>query len=259
VSVDDPIEMHLDHLLVAHNGSPREIRRTLAEVEAHLLDASAEAEARGLSPADARAEAVRRIGPPEAAVGPPALTLRLTGALRRQLVLAGLLIGGVAGVAVGVAGAFALAIKALWGAGGIATAFPTGSYTAADCERWRSAYPSARDCLTAMTADHADDFLRNAVLAAVLGVVALLIRVWLRRRWSERRLSTALPSGVEWLAGAVLAAVAGAGLLVLGLDAVLTTQANGAGQPLSLALAALFAAAFFAAQARQRGWSASLR
>ncbi len=259
MSVEDPIEAHLDQLLVAHNGTPREIRRTLAEVEAHLLDATADAEARGLSPADARAEAVRRMGPPAAAIGRPSVTLRLTGALRRRLVLSVLLIGGIAGIAVGAAGAFAVAIKGLWGADAIATAFPTGSYTAADCDRWRAGYPSARDCLTAMTADHADDFLRNTVLAAVLGVGALLVYAWLRRRWSERELGAALPAGVEWLAGAALASVAAAGLLLVAVDAVLTTRANGAGQPLSLALAALLAAAFFVARARQRGWTASLR
>ena len=46
-------------------------------------------------------------------------------------------------------------------------------------------------------------------------------------------------------------------LLAQGLGDVLTTQANGAAQPLSLALAALLAAAYFAARARRSGWGAA--
>ena len=38
----DPIEDYLDRLLVSLSGSPRQVRHTLAEVEAHLRDAVAE-------------------------------------------------------------------------------------------------------------------------------------------------------------------------------------------------------------------------
>ena len=38
----DAVEDYLDRLLVALNGSPRQVRHNLAEVEAHLHDAVAE-------------------------------------------------------------------------------------------------------------------------------------------------------------------------------------------------------------------------
>lgn len=50
-------------------------------------------------------------------------------------------------------------VRAIWGDRAIATSFPTGSYTAADCARWLSNDPGAYDCVTAMTADHAAEFV----------------------------------------------------------------------------------------------------
>ena len=44
----DIIEDYLDRLLVSLTGSPRQIRHTLAEVEAHLREAVAEGVAAGL-------------------------------------------------------------------------------------------------------------------------------------------------------------------------------------------------------------------
>jgi hypothetical protein len=85
VLVDDPLEVYLDRLLVAATGTPREIRRALAEAELHLHESAAELEASGLSYDDARAEAVRRMGPVEAAVDPEPVTHRVTPALRRLL------------------------------------------------------------------------------------------------------------------------------------------------------------------------------
>jgi hypothetical protein len=256
VTDDDPIEAYLDRLLPALSGTPREIRRTLSEAEAHLHDSAAALQAGGLDAEHARAEAVRRMGPVEAAAPP---TLRLTRALRRRLALSALQIGGIAGLAIGIAGLLGRAAEALWGARAIATPFPPGSYSAADCHRWQDGYPAAHDCIAAMTADHADDFLRSAAGAALLGVLALILHARLRRRWGGPQVAAALPAGADLLAGAGLAALVAAGLLVNGLDAVLTTRAQGAGQSFSLAAAALLAAAYFGVRARRRGWTAALR
>jgi hypothetical protein len=250
---DDPVEAYLDRLLVTLTGPPREIRRTLTEAEAHLLDSAAALEDAGWDAAAARAEAVRRIGAPEAAAGGGRLALRLTTAVRRRLALAALFVGGVAGVAIGAAGLLGQAAKGVWGARALATPFPSGSYTAADCRRWLSGYPSAHDCVAAMTADHADDFLRNAAAAALLGLLALVAHAWLRRRWSAGPIAPAFP-GAELVAGAALAGLAGALLLAQGVDSVLVTRAQGAAQPLSLSLAAACAAAYLAARAHRAGW-----
>ena len=58
----DAVEDYLDRLLVTLSGSPRQVRYTLAEVEAHLHDAVAEGMAAGLTEPEAQAQAVRVSG-----------------------------------------------------------------------------------------------------------------------------------------------------------------------------------------------------
>lgn len=64
-------------------------------------------------------------------------------------------------------------VRAIWGDRALATPFPTGSYTAADCARWMRNEPQSVDCVTAMTADHTDDFLFNAAESAFFGAVLI--------------------------------------------------------------------------------------
>ena len=209
--VDDPIEAYLDRLLVALSGSPREIRRALAEAELHLYESAAALEASGLSREEARAEAVRRMGPAEVTAGPARVTLYLTPALRRRVALSLLLIGGVGGVAIGLAGVFGLIVRALWGPAAIANAFPADSYTAADCRHWQAADPTAHDCLSVMTAVHASHFLIDTLACGVIGVLVLVLYVPLRRRWSlPGRLGELFD--LELLVGAAAAATVAADL-----------------------------------------------
>lgn len=251
-AVDDPIEAYLDELLVVLPGSPRQIRHTLAEVEAHLLDAAAEDRAAGLDDVAARAAAVSRMGPGDRVADEPRSGIRLSRALRRRVVLAVVLIGGAGGIAVGVGGILGRIAQALWGSRAVAVPFPTGSYRAADCSRWRAGYPSARDCLTAMTADHADDFLRNAAAGGVLGLLVIGGYALLRRRWAGPTVATALPRGTENVVGVALALAAALVLIGQGVDAVLVTHGNGAGQPFSLAASAVAVAAVFAVRTGYR-------
>jgi hypothetical protein len=130
--VDDPIEVYLDELLVSLPGSPRQVRHTLAEVEAHLHDASARAQLNGLDATAAGVAAVRGVGPVTGVADRPGLRLRLTPARRRRAVLATLLIGGMGGVALGAAALLGWIVRAIWGDRAIATPFPVGSYTAAE-------------------------------------------------------------------------------------------------------------------------------
>ncbi|MFL6163766.1 MAG: permease prefix domain 1-containing protein [Jatrophihabitantaceae bacterium] len=245
---DDPVEEYLDGVLSCAPGSPRQVRRTLAEVEAHLAESARDLRAEGMPAEAARAEAVRRMGPPAWAVDRPwpAGSARLSRPVRHRLVLAVLQLGGVAGIFVGLAGALAAGIRTIWGASAIATPFPAGAYSQADCRRWLAGYPSSHDCLTAMTADHAADFLRNAVLAGILGVLALAARRLLKRRWPHTPTSAAEP-----LIGAGLAALCALGFAGAGFDAVTVTRGQGAGQPLALAAAAAGAALLLAGAARR--------
>jgi hypothetical protein len=248
-AIDDPIESYLDRLLVTLPGSPRVVRHALAEAEAHLLDAAAAAEADGMSEAAARRHAVELFGPVSVMAGHPA-RLQVTPALRRRLILGVLLIGSVGGLAVGLAGALARIIQAGWGNSAIATPFPSGSYSAGDCARWLAHYPSTHDCVTAMTADHAADFLRNAAGCGVIGVLAAVAYVVLRRRWAGPSVSRALPRATESVVGVVAALGVAVVLGGQGVDAIMVTRGNGAGAPFALATAACVAALFFMRQAR---------
>ena len=90
----EPVEEYLDQLLLTLSGPPRQVRHTLAEVEAHLHDAVADAIAAGLSEQQAQLKAVRRIGSAHAVAGRTALFTRPTAAIARRTVLAGSLVGG---------------------------------------------------------------------------------------------------------------------------------------------------------------------
>jgi len=181
----EPVQEYLDKLLLTLTGSPRYIRCTLAEVEAHLQDAVAEGLAGGLSEAQAQAEAVRRIGPPSAVTGHTAQFAQPTAALLRRAVLAGTLIGGVGLVALGVAGAISWALASLAGGTFVTAPFPPGSYTEADCARWLAGDPGTRSCVAAMTADHIGDIVMYGCAAGVLGLLALVAFGVLQSRWQD--------------------------------------------------------------------------
>jgi peptidoglycan biosynthesis protein MviN/MurJ (putative lipid II flippase) len=124
--------------------------------------------------------------------------------------------------------------------------FPPGSYSRADCARWLAADPATHSCLRAMTSDHVGDIVLDGLAAGVLGLLTLAAFWWLRRRWQDRRTRTALRLGSAEAVGAVLAALVALVTLGTAIDAEMVQRGVGAGQPLSLAIAALGAAAFFA-------------
>ena len=100
----DLIEDYLDRLLVSLSGSPRQVRHTLAEVEAHLRDAVAEGMATGLSEDAAQTQALERIGPVHVVAGRPAVLTRPSAPLLRHLVLTARLGGSARFLPVGGAG-----------------------------------------------------------------------------------------------------------------------------------------------------------
>jgi two-component system, OmpR family, sensor kinase len=158
----DMIEDYLDRLLVSLTGSPRQIRHTLAEVEAHLRDAVAEGIAAGLPEQTAQAQALERIGPVPPAGGPPVIVVRPSAALARRLVLTCALIGSVGLIAIGAASLAGRLLLAARGDLFMTAPWPPGSYTQADCARWLAGDPGTRSCVAAMLADHAGDFLLQA-------------------------------------------------------------------------------------------------
>jgi hypothetical protein len=243
--MSEPLEDYLDGLLLTLPGSPRQVRHMLAEVEEHLQDVVAEGIAAGLTQQEAAAAAVARVGPMHAITGRTAQFSRPAAAVLRRSALAGSLVGGVALIAYAFSAAISWAMAAVRGGAFVIAPFPPGSYTQADCARWLAGDPSARSCVAAMTRDHVGDILLQGLAAGFFGVVALLAFWVLRTKWQDRSTLTALPVGSAEAVGAILAFLVAAGGLVLWLDLESVQRGQGAGQPLSIAIAAICAAAFF--------------
>ena len=241
----EPVEDYLDRLLLTLSGPPRQVRRTLAEVEAHLHDAVAEEMSAGKTEAEAEQAAVARMGACSQITGRPLQFGRPAAALMRRTALAGSLVGGVALVAVGISGAIGWGLAALRCGTFLVAPFPQGSYTSADCARWLAGDPSARNCITAMTSDHVGEVILNSFAAGVLGVLALSVYGWMRRRWQDRGTLTALPIGSAEAVGAILALIVAAGSAGRGINVELVQHGQGAGEMFCLAIGALGAAAFF--------------
>jgi hypothetical protein len=242
----DAVEDYLDRLLVTLSGSPRQVRHTLAEVEAHLRDAVDEGIAAGLAEPEAQAQAVRRMGPVTGVTGHRPGPARPSLALARRLALTAALIGGAGLLAIGGAGLVARALRAAKGDAFLTAPWPQASYTRADCARWLAGDPGTRSCVTAMLADHAGDFLLQATAAGLLGLLALAGYFVLRQRWRDRATLTALPAGTAEALGTALAAVAAVACFGTAFDTEMTQRGIGAGEPWSLGVAAAVAAAAFA-------------
>ena len=255
----DLIEDYLDRLLLSLSGSPRQVRHTLAEVEAHLRDAVAEGIAAGLPEETAQAQALERIGPVHAVTGRPAGLARPSAALLRRLTLTAALVGGAGFVAIGGAGLVGRLLQALKGNLFMTAPFPPGTYTQADCARWLAGDPGTRSCVTAMLADHAFDFLLQATACGLLGLAGLAAYLYLRRRWNDRATATALPAGTAEGLGAVLAGIAAVACFAQAADLETVQRGVGAGEPLSLGIAASVAAVAFALTLLRRLRAARMR
>ena len=262
---DDLIEEYLDHVLVSLGGSPRQVRHTLAEVEAHLHDAVAEGLAAGLPESEAQARAVLRMGPVNGVTGQPSVLSQPSAAMVRRLTLTVALVGGAGLTAIGMAGLIGRWFLAVKGTAFLTAPWPPGSYTRADCARWLAGDPGTHSCVAAMLTDHAGDFVRQSIAIGLLGLVALAAYLVLRRRWRDRATMTALPAGTAEALGAALASLAAVACFGYALDIETIQHGIGAGQPWSLGLAAAVAGIAFAvafARIRRRNaapWQPSTR
>jgi hypothetical protein len=241
----DAVEDFLDRLLVSLSGSPRRVRHTLSEVEAHLRDAVDEGVAAGLSEPEAQEWAVERMGPVHTVTGGPAVLSRPSGALMRRLTLTAALVGGAALTALGGAGLIARWFQAVKGAAFITAPWPPGSYTQADCARWLAGDRATHSCVPAMLADHVGDIMLEATAAGILGLLVLVGYVALRMQWRDRATMTALPPGSAQALGAALAGLAAVACFAIAYNIENTQRGIGAGLPWSLGLAAAVTAVLF--------------
>lgn len=235
------IEAHLDELFRKLAGHPAgQARHLLAEAEAHLRDAAAEEVARGLDPSAAEARAVARFGPIGELVhaeqrrhATPITTLV------RCMVSTGLLLGSLGAIAVGLSGVLAGAMGHVEGSTFVVDRPAANTLRAADCSRWLAARPQAPSCAVAAQADWVDETIWYRVGLGVLGVIALLVFVAIRRRLFRTGQWGLLPSVVVNTIAAVVFGGAGLWLSTLGADAIAVSSGHGAGQWLSAAPIAL--------------------
>lgn len=199
MSTEEPIEDYLDDLFRSMTGAPREVRRSLAEVEAHLVDAAAAHEARGLSPLAAQRAAVADFGPVE--------TLSRGFAQRswRDLLRPVTLLAAVGLVAIGVSGALAEVMGRVWGPSFVAGDLPGTTYTPERCAYFQEYFPSG-SCLASAAQHHWGEVVQYRVAAGVLGLALLVVwRLLPRRRPLPHGILATTTVGVFGLATLVLA------------------------------------------------------
>lgn len=242
-----PIEEFLDRLLEASAGAPaRSTRYLLTETEAHLRDAAADAAASGADMIEAETAAVARFGSVDHLVRAEAERGRLTaGALIRPAVGSSLLLGGLAGVAMGLSGLITAVMGFLAGSTFIVNISPHTYLAPSDCARWLSQNHSTHSCYQAALQDWSFEVVTNRLVLGLLGAVALVVFARLRRRWSARQLMSVLPRApVDAVAFFAFFGI-GLWLAGLGVDALIVNHGRGAGQGLGTAPALLVVGAIF--------------
>jgi hypothetical protein len=240
---DGPIDAYLDQLLgEPSTRRPRELRRLLAEAEAHLRDDAAAAESEGASPAEAERLAVARFGSSHDLAAADAARLRPLSAVVRQCLVSGLLLGGIGGLAVGASGLVAAVIREVAGSRALVDVGSGQLLSAKDCTRWLALDPAAQTCHQAAVTDWADETVFYRLALGLVGALCVLAYYWFRRRASAGEV---LPTAVTDTLAVALFGAAALGTLVLGLNAMLTSSGHGSGQwlsatPVALALAVVF-------------------
>lgn len=243
---DSPIEVYLDELLAAClPGRLRETRHLMAETEAHLRDAAADAEERGLSAFDAEAEAVARFGPAaDVAAAERRVQRTPLGEVVRQCVSSGLLLGAIGGIAVGASGIVAVVMERAGGQRFLVNGPSGATLSATNCSRWLAGSARGVTCAQAGLADWAQETVVWRLVMGVLGILALAALFAVRRRWPAVR-GAGLPGMVVETAAVMAFGVAGVWLAGLGIDSIVVRSGHGAGQwlsaaPVALALAVVF-------------------
>lgn len=246
-SGSSPIEEFLDELLAASAcAPPRATRHLLAETEAHLSDIANELTASGATAGQAEEAAVARFGSVDALVQAEAAARALPlVALIRPVVGTSLFLGGVAGLAMGVSGLITAIMGYVAGSTFIVNISHHTYLSPSDCARWLSQNHSTHSCYQAALQDWSFEVVANRVVLGVLGLVALLVCLRLGRRWSARQLTFNLPrSSVDAVAFVTFVGV-GVWLAGMGIESLIVSAGQGAGQGLGTAPAMLVLAGVF--------------
>jgi hypothetical protein len=163
--------------------------------------------------------------------------------LARVVVDEGTRLVGIALVAVGVSGLLAWGMGATVGKGFVAGDPPGVTYTTARCADFFEYAPHARSCEQAATEHHFGEVVDYRIGAGVLGVVALAVAAWWRRRRAQ---SDLLPPTLVPTVAATAAGIVGLWLCGQGLDFIVLRTDGGGGEYLSAGTVALAVACWLA-------------
>jgi hypothetical protein len=223
---DGPVERHLDELFNRLSGTGAAGRRSMSEAEEHLRDAMTAGLAAGMPQVDAERAAVARFGSSARLAAELQVTHRPIGSLIRPAGIATWWIGIIASLSFGVAGLLTYVLGKIQGVYWIVDDRPADPTR---CAEYLRLEPSQSSCDAAATAHHFGELVRNGIVAALVGLLAL--GAWLLMR---RRIRGARPAA--WLVAlitAALAGVTGAGLLYMSLPYVDSYQVIGLGWKLA--------------------------
>ncbi len=242
-----PIDSYLDELVgLLSTRRPQQLRSLLAEAETHLRDDADAGVRAGLTRLDAEAAAVARFGRAELVALAERETWRPPFAvLAKQFLGTAALLGGIAATAIGLSGIAALLIRAVSSARFLVASPTAAQLTPSNCARWLG-IPNAGPgpaCRSAAINDWVSEVVAYRLAAGVVGVAVILLLIVRARRQSDGM--HLLPALVTDTIAAGAFCVAGVWLLASGVDALVVSHGNGAGQWLSAAPVALAAAAAY--------------
>jgi len=246
---DSPIGFYLDDLFAATRAlPPRDARYLLAETEAHLRDAADAATASGAQPYEAELAALAAFGTVDDLVPRERQRIRVPlRTLAGQVLRSGMLLGATGAMAVGASGVVAGLIYLIGGANSVTTV-PATVLTPHNCARWLS-QQAAASCHQAALSDWAFETVYSRL---ALGLVGILLLIAYRFSKRGRTGNSGLTPIVTDTAAALAFAVAGLWTAGLGVDAMIGSGGQGAGQWLSAAPIALAAAAVYCARLAKR-------
>ncbi len=225
----DVVQRYLDELAVRLHGPAAQVRRVLAETEAHLYEAVDASSSFAADPELAQAEAVARYGSPAqvaAAVNQAAWTR-----VRRPLVVAAtatlvrLTAAGL--IAMGVTGLVARLLAGLTSTAAV-YGFPAGTQPpASSCRYWLSVHPGIVGCQHAAALEASSDVTLTLGAAGLLGALVCLALAVRRRRGA--RAVVVLPPALGPAVGAAGFGLAAVGSAVLAASDAVVLATWGAG------------------------------
>ena len=226
---DEVIERYLDELLVQLRGSPRTVRRVLAEAESHLRDAVA-------AGVDAE-EAISRFGDaPVVAAASNRVSGTPLSVVVRQLLLAACLLCAIGFTAIGASALISGGLDAAFGPSFVAGDLPSITYTPARCDEYRRLAPNELSCRAAAARHHTNEVETTGIAGGLLGLAGFGAWAFLRRRWRATPATGALPPVFVPGVGAAVFGVAALAFATQALQGVGWHSTDGLGQWLSQAV-----------------------